>query len=77
MFKILIWIFVKKIFKMQRLEVSGAVRHIYIYIYMCVCVYVYVRVCVCVCVVRRLKVESSTVITLYEIHMVYIIERIL
>jgi hypothetical protein len=35
---------------MQRLEVSGAVRHIYIYIYMCVCV----------CVVRRLKVNHFT-----------------
>jgi hypothetical protein len=39
MFKVLkysVRIFVEEIYKMQRLEVSGAVRHIYIYIYMCV-----------------------------------------
>jgi hypothetical protein len=33
---------------MQRLEVSGAVRHRYIYIY--IYIYIYVCVCVCVCV---------------------------
>ena len=44
MFKYSVHIFVEEIYKMQHLEVSGAVRHIYIYIYVCVCV------CVCVCV---------------------------
>jgi hypothetical protein len=36
-------------FKMQRLEVSCAVRHIYIYIY----------ICVCVCVFSRLRVKHN------------------
>ena len=42
-------IFVEYIYKMQHLEVSGAVRHIYIYI----CIYIYV--------IRRLKVNDVSV----------------
>jgi uncharacterized protein involved in tellurium resistance len=38
---------------MQRLEVSGAVRHIYIYIYIYICVYIYIYV------IRRLKVNYT------------------
>jgi hypothetical protein len=49
MFKIFCTYICWIIYKMQHLDVSGAVRHIYIYIY--------IYICVCVSVVRQLRVN--------------------
>ena len=50
MFKIFCTYICLIIYKMQHLEVRGAVRHTYIYIY--------IYVCVCVCVVLPLRVNN-------------------
>jgi hypothetical protein len=62
---------------MQRLEVSGAVRHthththIYIYIYMCVCV------CVCVCVVpHRYPADVTFYIFIQQIYVLNILNML-